>query len=131
MGRKVVPGEKGRAVAAAVVLVTLAAAAAGYAAVAVRRGWGLPCLFRTLTGWLCPGCGMTHAAVALLRLDFRGAFACNALFPVYGAYGVWLTASTVRRYIRTGTVALPLRPLAVHLALFALALGYGVLRNIP
>ena len=56
-------------------------------------GGGMPCLFRTLTGWQCPGCGMTHAVVALLRLDIRTAFACNALFPVYGAYCGWLTVS--------------------------------------
>lgn len=89
----------------------------------------MPCLFRTLTGWQCPGCGMTHAVVALLRLDIRTAFACNALFPVYGAYCGWLTVSTARQYIRTGKATLPARPVAVHIILLVLALGYGVLRN--
>ena len=83
----------------------------------------------TLTGWQCPGCGMTHAVVALLRLDIRTAFACNALFPVYGAYCGWLTVSTARQYIRTGKATLPARPVAVHIILLVLALGYGVLRN--
>ena len=104
MGRKAenTRGAARRAVTAAVMIIALAVAVAGYAAIAMRRGWGMPCLFRTLTGWQCPGCGMTHAVVALLRLDIRTAFACNALFPVYGAYCGWLTVSTARQYIRTG-----------------------------
>ena len=138
MGRKAenTRGTARRAVTAAVMIVALAVAVAGYAAIAMRRGWGMPCLFRTLTGWQCPGCGMTraaylmtHAVVALLRLDIRTAFACNALFPVYGAYCGWLTVSTARRYIRTGKATLPARPVAVHIILLVLALGYGVLRN--
>lgn len=131
MGRKAenTRGAARRAVTAAVMIVALAVAVAGYAAIAMRRGWGMPCLFRTLTGWQCPGCGMTHAVVALLRLDIRTAFACNALFPVYGAYCGWLTVSTARRYICTGKAMLPARPVAVHIILLVLALGYGVLRN--
>jgi len=61
--------------------------------------------------------------------DIRTAFACNALFPVYGAYCGWLTVSTARQYIRTGKATLPARPVAVHIILLVLALGYGVLRN--
>ena len=29
------------------------------------------CLFRMLTGFPCPGCGLTHAAIALLRGQFH------------------------------------------------------------
>jgi len=41
------------------------------------------CPFKALTGLPCPGCGMTHAFLALGRLDFAGAFAANPLaFPL-------------------------------------------------
>ena len=44
----------------------------------------IPCPFRTITGLRCPGCGLSHAAVSLARLDIRGAFRENALFiPIY------------------------------------------------
>ena len=40
-------------------------------------GLSIPCLFRKMTGWLCPGCGITTLFVRLSRLDFQGAFQAN------------------------------------------------------
>lgn len=54
-------------------------------------GWRCPIL--AYTGIPCPGCGMTRAARALLRLDFAAAWAQNPMifllpFPVLlAAYG--------------------------------------------
>jgi uncharacterized protein DUF2752 len=42
------------------------------------------CLFYSWTGLPCPTCGGTHAAVALSRLDFAGAFAANPLAAAAG-----------------------------------------------
>ncbi len=38
---------------------------------------GIPCPFRTITGWLCPGCGITHMSIALIQLDFHTAYLEN------------------------------------------------------
>lgn len=40
------------------------------------------CVFRLMTGIPCPGCGMTRAWLAALRLDFSAAFAYHPLFWV-------------------------------------------------
>jgi hypothetical protein len=40
------------------------------------------CLLRELTGLPCPGCGTAHAALALARLDLRGAISFNPLATV-------------------------------------------------
>ena len=40
------------------------------------------CIFRMMTGAPCPGCGMTRAWLAALRLDFAAAFAYHPLFWV-------------------------------------------------
>ncbi|KQY50576.1 hypothetical protein ASD14_11705 [Lysobacter sp. Root494] len=37
------------------------------------------CLFHDLTGWYCPGCGITRALHALVHFDLVRAFAMNAL----------------------------------------------------
>lgn len=34
----------------------------------------IPCLFFSLTGLYCPGCGITRMAIALLHFDFLTAF---------------------------------------------------------
>lgn len=58
-------------------LVFLALCALILAAVYVFR---FPCPIKAVTGIPCPGCGMTHAYLRLLRLDFAGAFSENPLF---------------------------------------------------
>lgn len=40
----------------------------------------LPCILRSLTGVICPGCGMSRAWLALLRLDLRAAFSYHPMF---------------------------------------------------
>ena len=38
------------------------------------------CPFRALSGYPCPGCGLTHAGMALLRLDIKSRLEYHALF---------------------------------------------------
>lgn len=40
-------------------------------------GPGIPCPFHLVTGFLCPGCGITTMLVALSRLDIQAAFRAN------------------------------------------------------
>lgn len=48
--------------------------------------WGLPsgsiCLFQIVSGYDCPGCGMTRAFRAMAELDVSGAFRYNPLGPI-------------------------------------------------
>ena len=49
----------------------------------------LPCVIRFLTGWICPGCGMSRAWLALLHLDLAAAFYYHPMFwsvPVLALY---------------------------------------------
>lgn len=48
--------------------------------VAVLYVFDVPCAIKALTGFNCPGCGMTRAVLAALRLDFAAAFAYNRMF---------------------------------------------------
>ncbi len=40
---------------------------------------GIPCLFRLVTGYTCPGCGLSHAFAHLLKLEFTEAWEHNKL----------------------------------------------------
>lgn len=50
------------------------------AVVAAFRYFRLDCLFLTIFGIPCPGCGMTRALLAALRLDFPAAFSHHPMF---------------------------------------------------
>ena len=56
-------------------------AAAGYILLCLNGG-GFPCVFERNFGILCPGCGASRAALALLRLDFYGAAEANPIFAL-------------------------------------------------
>lgn len=95
-------------------------------------GAGIPCLFYTLTGFYCGGCGASRALRSVLHMDFYQALRYNAVFtvllPFLGAYFCALGVS----YVRFGKdrVSAKVPGAAVWIAVGA-ALVYGILRNIP
>ena len=61
-------------------LITITAAGGVLAIYLILRrltGFSVPCLFRALTGFKCPGCGVTHMLDSLLSLDIKGAREAN------------------------------------------------------
>src|ERR1700740_1880658 len=49
----------------------------------------IPCLFKTLFGWTCPGCGLTHAFMELLKLNPIGAWDHNPLIFLVVPFGTY------------------------------------------
>lgn len=85
--------------------ILLFGAAAGAAAVTVfyilaQQGIAIPCLFNKFTGLLCPGCGNSRAAIALLRWDFSAAFWYNPMFPLEFFYLAWVLLHCARAYLK-------------------------------
>jgi len=57
------------------------------------------CPFKALTSLPCPGCGMTHAFLALGRLDFAAAFAYNPLsFPLAALMMLYAAGKIPRQF---------------------------------
>jgi len=54
----------------------------------------LPCVFRHVTGIPCPGCGLSRAWLAALRLDFPAAFRYHPIF--------WSVPLLILYYLRDG-----------------------------
>ena len=93
-------------------------------------GIGIPCIFKTVTGYSCPGCGITRMLEAVLRLDFKAAYKYNGavliLLPILGAvYGF----ETVR-YIKDGKTKYTLVSKLVMAVACVILLTFGVVRNI-
>ena len=102
----------------------------GYAAWVRLTGLAIPCLFRTVTGRLCPGCGVTRLCLALLRWDWAEAWSANpALLLMLPVLAV-LSARLAVRYVREGATAGPRWESALMWAMAALLVVWGVVRNL-
>ena len=90
-------------------------------AVAVLSLLDIGCVFRLMTGIPCPGCGMTRAWLAALRLDFAAAFAYHPLFwivPIVFMLAMAhdeITSSQVQRAIDVILVAMCVCVVAIWL----------------
>ena len=93
-------------------------------------GIAIPCLFRKVTGLLCPGCGVTGMCVALLHLDWRGAFSCH---PVLFVLLLPLTAVFIcgaAGYVQNGRFRFARwQNLILYVSVAALVI-FGVVRNL-
>ncbi len=94
-------------------------------------GRGLYCPIWLATGLYCPGCGVSRMCLRLLRLDLAGAFRANPLLlsalPLLLGLGGW----HIVRYVKDGPGKTPKWEERTWLALAAIFVVYGVLRNLP
>lgn len=94
-------------------------------------GIALPCPWHMLTGWHCPGCGMTRLVASLITGDFVQAFRYNPLLfslMLPGSY-LGLDSLWAKRHGRKNLISKI--PTSVWVLLIIIILAYGVLRNLP
>ena len=100
-----------------------------YALIFNITGFGIPCVFRVVTGLKCPGCGMTHALGAMLQGDFRAAAGYNilsvTLVPILGIYFLL----KVVQYVRKGEQEFKILEVVFLLMCAILCLCYFFIRN--
>lgn len=93
---------------------------------------GIPCVFTSVTGYACPGCGLQHAVHHLAHGRITDALASNLLAPLLIPLVAWAVASTLLPLFANGRFRLrefnP--PPALILALSLAVLAYGILRNL-
>lgn len=58
----------------------------------------IPCVWKSCFGFHCPGCGLTTAFVALLKLNFTDAFKANWLIFLILPAGIYLLMHDFNRF---------------------------------
>lgn len=102
-----------------------------YAYDPLNNEWAPKCIFKQLTGWDCPGCGMQRAAHALLHGDFRAAFGYNAFLLIAIPYviAIFIADYLLRGELRQRVERIVRHPYAI-MAYLLLTIAWFVLRNI-
>lgn len=90
---------------------------------------GIPCLFYEITGYYCPGCGITRVLFSLLKLDFYQAFRYNPLIFILIIITViyWLVKFILKKFMNISIEI----PNYVYYILLIIVIIFGILRNIP
>ena len=96
----------------------------------MRCGGGISCPIHSITGLLCPGCGNTRAALALLRLDVAASLRYNILFPLEIFYIGWVLLHCCRSYLRSGRFFYRAPCMWLDVAILIVVVAWGILRNL-
>lgn len=106
-------------------------AGCAYAFFGYKTGMTIPCVFRLITGLKCPGCGVTHMLIQLMRLDFKDAWNCNQAVMLMLPVFLYLLCTGLYRYIKYGTKKQPKHETVIEIALIIILILFGIVRNIP
>ena len=94
------------------------------------HGMGIPCVFYSLTGLQCPGCGVTRMFSALFKGDFAAAYHSNAaiflLLPILAGIGCYASV----HWLKTGSWAFPRWMDWLIAACAVFLIGFAVMRNL-
>jgi hypothetical protein len=93
--------------------------------------WVPPCPLLTLTGFACPGCGLTRGFHALFHGDVVTALDFNALILLWAALFVYLFVSLVLKATRGWGLPWRFFTPRVLVGCLVLLISFGVLRNLP
>lgn len=95
-------------------------------------GFSIPCPFHKITGFYCPGCGITRCVLSLLQRDFYVAFRYNPLVFILLPFILFYFGYQLYLYITNQKDQIIHRiPRWVWYLLIGIVLLFGILRNIP
>ena len=103
----------------------------GYYFLNKKTGFYIPCIFHEITGYKCPGCGITHLVFALLKLNIHEAFISNPLVFIYmpGIIFYFVYLDYLYIYEKKDKILKNI-PNWVWIVLIIITLLYGIFRNV-
>lgn len=94
-------------------------------------GFSIPCYFHEITGYYCPGCGITRCLFSLLKLDLYKAFMYNQLVFILLPFLLFLIGYKTYIYILDKPDKIIKNiPNIVWILLLIVVISFGVIRNI-
>lgn len=101
-----------------------------YGIFVIKTGLGIPCIFKRITGFKCPGCGITTMFTYLMKLDFLKAFESNRMLFILLPVLLLVFIKYIYVYIKLGKRELSKgQSVVVNISLVLLII-FGILRNI-
>jgi hypothetical protein len=101
-----------------------------YAVFIKITGIMIPCVFRKVTGYRCPGCGITGSIMAVLEGHIKTAFGYNPFLWVIGPVILYLLIKGDVRYVKDNTYELNKADTIVTYICLVFAVVFWFVRNI-
>ncbi len=90
----------------------------------------IPCIFNTITGYLCPACGISRMCVSILKLEFWEAFYYNKLiFLLIPLFCYFLVKWSID-YVKKGKITNSETEKIIIWIVIVLLVIFGIVRNI-
>lgn len=103
----------------------------GYYFINKYTGFYIPCVFQELTGYKCPGCGITHLVFDLLNFKFVDAFYDNPLVFIYMPFILAYYFYMIYLYVHNKKDKFMNKiPNYVWGILIGITILYGIIRNL-
>lgn len=94
-------------------------------------GIRIPCAFHTITGYYCPGCGISRMCIAILHMDILKAFSYNIGVMMALPIMIVIGLQIMIQYLKAGNITLTKRQNIVVWILVVYLIIFGIVRNLP
>ncbi len=103
-----------------------------YKSIYLKFHIAIPCIFYEITGYYCPGCGVTRMIFSILNLNFYQAFRFNPLVFIFMPFICLLLIDYFIKVLKNRKDYLFIKiNNKIWYVLIFLTLLFGIIRNIP
>lgn len=96
-----------------------------------RYNFSIPCIFHEITGYYCPGCGITRCLFSLLEGNIYKAFMYNQLVFILLPFLILYMIYNIYIYIfNKENKVIKKIPNSIFIILLCIVIVFGILRNL-
>ena len=101
-----------------------------YYLISSKTGFYIPCIFRLITGYKCPGCGITTYLFDIINFKFKDAFLDNPLVFILIPFALVYYVISIYNYIKYDDRYRFKLTNCVWYGLIVITILFGIFRNI-